>query len=150
MPRCPAASARPRKSSNWAAACSCPASSTHTCIRWPADAQLKCDLNFKPLTRAQLATELKACLDASPNAGPDTWLEAVNWDRQSTSGLDADPTKTLLDSLPTTRPIVITSSDFHAFLANSRALALAGITAATPNPVGGTFLKDAQGALTGM
>ncbi|HET7866315.1 MAG TPA: amidohydrolase family protein [Burkholderiaceae bacterium] len=113
-------------------------------------AQLKCDLNFKPLTRAQLATELKACLDASPNAGPDTWLEAVNWDRQSTSGLDADPTKTLLDSLPTTRPIVITSSDFHAFLANSRALALAGITAATPNPVGGTFLKDAQGALTGM
>ncbi len=113
-------------------------------------AQLKCDLNFQPLTRAQLAAQLQACLDASPNAGPDTWLEAVNWDRQSTSGLDADPTRALLDGLSTTRPIVVTSSDFHAFLANSRALTLAGITDSTPNPVGGTFLKDAQGVLTGM
>ena len=30
-----------------------------------------------------------------------------------------------------------------------RALSLAGITDSTPNPVGGTFLKDAQGVLTG-
>jgi hypothetical protein len=113
-------------------------------------AQLKCDLAFRPLTRVQLAAQLQACLDASPNAGPNEWLEVVNWDRQSTSALDADPTRALLDALPTTRPIVITSSDFHAFLANSRALTLANITDATPNPVGGTFLKDAQGVLTGM
>jgi len=113
-------------------------------------ASLLCDLNFKPLTRAQLAARLQSCLDADPNAGPDSWLQAVNWDRQATSGLDADPTRALLDSLPTTRPILVTSSDFHAFLASSRALAIAKITAATPDPVGGSFNRDAQGELTGM
>lgn len=113
-------------------------------------ALLLCDLAYAPLTRAQLAARLQACLDASAGAGPDAWLEAVNWDRQSTAALDADPTRALLDGLDTRRPIVVTSSDFHAVLANSRALTLAGITAATPDPAGGSFLRDAQGVPTGL
>ena len=86
-------------------------------------ALLLCDLAYAPLTRAQLAERLQACLDATPEAGPDIWLEAVNWDRQSTAALDADPTRALLDGLATTRPIAVTSSDFHSVLANSRAFA---------------------------
>lgn len=113
-------------------------------------ALLLCDLAYAPLTGAQLAARLQACLDASADAEPDAWLEAVNWDRQSTSALDADPTRALLDGLETRRPIVVTSSDFHAVLANSRAFALAGITAATPDPAGGSFLRDAQGVPTGI
>lgn len=113
-------------------------------------ALLVCDLAYAPLTRAQLAGRLQACLDASPDATADTWLEAVNWDRQSTASLDADPTRALLDGLATTRPIAVTSSDFHSVLANSRAFALAGITAATPDPAGGTFLRDAGGTPSGI
>lgn len=113
-------------------------------------ALLVCDLNYAPLTRTQLQGRLQACLDATPEAGPDTWLEAVNWDRQSTAGLDADPTRALLDALPTTRPIAVTSADFHSVLANSRAFALAGIGAATPDPAGGTFLRDAGGTPSGI
>lgn len=113
-------------------------------------ALLLCDLNYQPLTRAQLGQKLQACLDATPDAGPDTWLEAVNWDRQSTASLDADPTRALLDGLTTTRPIAVTSSDFHSVLANSRAFALAGIDAATPDPAGGKFLRDGSGTPSGI
>lgn len=113
-------------------------------------ALLQCDLAYQPLTRAQLAARLQACLDATPDAGPDAWLEAVNWDRQSTAALDADPTRALLDGLATTRPIAVTSADFHSVLANSRAFALAGIDATTPDPAGGTFLRDAGGTPSGI
>ncbi|OYT86641.1 MAG: hydrolase [Burkholderiales bacterium PBB6] len=113
-------------------------------------ALLVCDLAYAPLSHVQLVGKLQACLDASPGGEPDAWLEAVNWDRQATSGLDGDPTKVLLDGLKTSRPIAITSSDFHAVLGNSRALALGGITKATPDPAGGSFLRDATGAPNGM
>jgi hypothetical protein len=113
-------------------------------------ALLVCDLAYAPLTRAQLAGRLQACLDATPDAGPDAWLEAVNWDRQSTAALDADPTRALLDELDTTRPIAVTSADFHSVLANSRAFALAGIDAGTPDPAGGKFLRDESGAPSGI
>ena len=113
-------------------------------------ALLLCDLAYAPLTREQLAGRLQACLDATPEAGPDTWLEAVNWDRQSTASLDADPTKALLDGLATTRPIAVTSADFHSVLANTRAFELAGIDASTPDPAGGKFLRDAAGNPTGI
>jgi len=113
-------------------------------------ALLLCDLNYQPLTRAQLAQKLQACVDATPEAGPDTWLEAVNWDRQSTARLDADPTRALLDGLTTTRPIAVTSSDFHSVLANSRAFALAHIDASTPDPAGGKFLRDGSGTPSGI
>ncbi len=113
-------------------------------------ALLQCDLAYAPLTRAQLAAKLQACVDASPGKEPDTWLEAVNWDRQSTASLDADPTKADLAGLTTQRPIVVTSSDFHTVLANTRALALAGVSAATADPAGGKFLRDGAGAPTGI
>jgi len=113
-------------------------------------ALLVCDMAYAPLTRAQLLQKLQSCLDATPNAGADIWLEAVNWDRASTAALDADPTRATLDSLATSRPIVVTSADFHTVLANSRALALAGIGAATPDPAGGSFDRDADGNPTGI
>lgn len=113
-------------------------------------ALLLCDLAYEPLSHANLQARLQACLDATADKEPDVWLEAVNWDRQSTSGIDGDPTKAVLDALNTSRPIAVTSSDFHSVLANSRALALAGITAATPDPSDGAFLRDGSGNPTGI
>ncbi len=113
-------------------------------------ALLMCDLAYAPLSQAQLAAQLQSCLDATKDKEPDAWLEAVNWDRQATSSIDGDPTKALLDALTTGRPIAVTSSDFHSVLANSRALSLAGVTAATPDPSGGKFLRNASGAPTGI
>lgn len=113
-------------------------------------ALLLCDLAYAPLSHAQLAGKLQACLDATSAQEPDAWLEAVNWDRQTTSSIDGDPTKALLDGLNTQRPIAVTSSDFHSVLANSRAFALAGVTAATPDPAGGKYLRDGSGTPSGI
>lgn len=111
---------------------------------------LKCSLEYLPLTVAQMRSKLQACLDASKDKEPGAWLEVVSWDRQAMSTADRDPVRADLDSLVTQRPIVITSIDHHTSLVNSRALALAGITAATPNPPGGSIIKDAQGQPTGI
>ena len=113
-------------------------------------ALLLCDLAYAPLSQAQLSAALQACLDKTADAEPDAWLEAVNWDRQSTAAIDGDPTKALLDALNTQRPIAVTSSDFHSVLANSRAFSLAGISAATPDPAGGKFLRDGLGQPSGI
>lgn len=113
-------------------------------------ALLLCDFAYAPLSHAQMVTKLQSCLDATADQEPNAWLEAVNWDRSATSSIDGDPTKALLDTLKTKRPIAITSSDFHGVLANTRALSLANITAATPDPSGGKFLRDSMGRPTGI
>ncbi len=113
-------------------------------------ALLLCDLKYQSLTRSEMLAVIQTCLDDTGDKGPDAWLEVVNWSRQGTQAVDADPDKTTLDALPTSRPIVVRSSDFHTVLANSRALALAGVTAATTNPAGGVFVRDATGAPNGI
>ncbi|WP_374432226.1 amidohydrolase [Ideonella dechloratans] len=113
-------------------------------------ALLQANLNYAPLTRAQMQTLIQGFLDSTADQEPDTWLEVVNWDRQSTQSLDTDPTKETLDALHTSRPILVRSSDFHTVLTNSRGLALAGVTRDTPDPTGGSFDRDADGNPTGI
>lgn len=113
-------------------------------------ATLKCSLDFLPLTVAQMRQKLQTCLDGSRDQEPGGWLEVVNWDRQAMSSADRDPVKGDLDALTTARPITITSIDHHTRLVNSRALGLAGIDAATPNPSGGSIARDASGQPTGI
>jgi predicted amidohydrolase YtcJ len=113
-------------------------------------ALLVCNLNYAPLARAELQSAIQACLDNSGDKEPDGWLEVVNWDRQSTAALSGDPDKSVLDALSTRRPIAVRSTDFHTLWVNSRALALAGVTAATADPTGGRFARDAQGNPTGI
>jgi hypothetical protein len=55
-----------------------------------------------------------------------------------------------LDQASTVHPISLTRTCGHIMVANSKALALAGITAATPNPPGGVILRDASGEPTGV
>ncbi len=113
-------------------------------------ATLKCSLDYLPLTVAQMTVKLQSCLDASADQEPGGWLEVVNWDRQAMSTSDRDPTRADLDALTTARPIIITSIDYHSRLVNSRALALAGVTAQTPDPAGGSIAHDANGTPTGV
>ncbi|MGM9486669.1 amidohydrolase [Ideonella sp. YS5] len=113
-------------------------------------ALLLCNLQYATLTRAQLQSAIQGCLDSSADKEPDTWLEVVNWVRQATQGVDADPDKSTLDALTTSRPILVRSSDFHTVLTNSRGLVLAGVTKDTVDPPGGSFARDAGGNPTGI
>lgn len=54
-----------------------------------------------------------------------------------------------LDRVSTERPVLVRRSDVHSAACNTRALELAGITAATPDPFGGRFERDADGVPDG-
>jgi hypothetical protein len=106
---------------------------------------LKCSLNYEPLTVPQFQQRIQACLDATRAREPGGWLEVVSWFQQAMQPAAARVARATLDALHTARPIVVIDSFGHTALANSRALALAGITRATPDPLGGAIEHDASG-----
>ena len=76
------------------------------------------------------------------------WILGGNWDETKWNPPDI-PTKELIDALTPDTPVFVSRYDGHMGLANSLALRLAGITSATPDPPGGTIVRDAQGNPTG-
>ena len=55
-----------------------------------------------------------------------------------------------LDGAAPDNPVILGRSDGHSLVANSAAMAAAGITNDTPDPDGGTIVRDATGAATGI
>ena len=116
-----------------------------------AGAQLmKCSLNYEPLTVAEMQQRIQACLDHETSKEPDAWLEVVSWFQESMRPAGVKTSRATLDALKTTRPVLVISSFGHTALANTRALALAKITASTPDPVGGKIWRDSNGEPTGL
>ncbi len=60
------------------------------------------------------------------------------------------PTAADLDRVAPHHPVALEAKSGHAAWVNSRALELAGITAATPDPAGGQIARDARGQPTGI
>ena len=113
-------------------------------------ALLKCNLNYERLTVAQMQARVQVCLDATRAAEPDTWLEVVNWFREAMIPNGVATARATLDALKTRRPIFVMSSFGHTALVNTRALALANISAATQDPLGGRIDREPSGAPTGI
>jgi len=111
---------------------------------------LKCSLNYESITIAELQQRVQACLDHDASKDPDAWLEVVSWFQESMRPAGVKTSRATLDVLKTTRPIIVRSSFGHTVLANTRALALAKITASTPDPIGGKIWHDASGEPTGL
>ena len=76
------------------------------------------------------------------------WIVGGNWDETKWNP-PIMPTKELIDPLTPDTPVFVSRYDGHMGLANSVALRLAGITAKTPDPPGGTIVRDANGNPTG-
>ncbi len=76
------------------------------------------------------------------------WVEVGNWDHQLWGG--ELPTKEWIDAGTGDTPVFVMRLDGHMGLANSAALELAGITAATETPAGGEIVRDASGEPTGI
>ena len=77
------------------------------------------------------------------------WLES-KWDRAPQPNLDGLPLPASLDAASPNNPVLLTTASYHGLYANASALKLAGITDKTPDPVGGTIVRDAQGHAIGM
>ncbi len=113
-------------------------------------ALLKCSLNYESLTVSELQRRIQVCLDQTRSAEPSGWLEVVNWFQESMRPAGVKTSRAALDVLHTQRPIIVRSSYLHTELANSRALALAKITAASADPPGGTIGHEANGEPSGL
>src|SRR6185436_15389675 len=60
------------------------------------------------------------------------------------------PTRADLDAAVTDKPVFLTRACGHIAVANSRALAIAGVSKDTPAPSGGVILRDDRGVPTGI
>lgn len=102
------------------------------------------------LTLAELQAALQSFLDATVDQEPDGWLVVSDWNPVAAPSDALPATKAYLDALATARPMALRGSDGHNLWCNSRALALAGIDASTPDPDGGEIVHDANGDPTGI
>jgi predicted amidohydrolase YtcJ len=110
---------------------------------------LGCDLKYERLSIRQVLERIQRCLDASRDREPGGWLQVRNWFQEAMIG-GGVMNRGMLDALGTRRPILVLSSFGHTALLNSRALALAHITSATPDPRGGEVAHDASGQPSGI
>lgn len=76
------------------------------------------------------------------------WITGGDWDETKWSPAQL-PTKEMIDAVTPDNPVFVNRYDGHMSLANSIALRLAGVTASTPDPPGGSIVRDAQGNPTG-
>ncbi|MDE0272740.1 MAG: amidohydrolase [Gammaproteobacteria bacterium] len=104
---------------------------------------MQCDLSGS--ASAAALTALVAACDAALPQGD--WLVGGGWELSLFP--DANPSKDLLDAINESRPIFLRGADGHSSWANSKALALAGIDAETPNPPQGIIERDDSGAPSG-
>ena len=78
------------------------------------------------------------------------WVTGGDWDHELWPGAPL-PRREWIDAATPDHPVSVNRLDGHMVLANSKALQLAGITRSTPNPAGGTIVRDARtGEPTGV
>lgn len=110
-------------------------------------------LTMVSLTDAQTVPDVVCRLHAEAetlDAGSETWIRGRGYS-QNVLAERRHPTRHDLDAVGGGRPYVfITHASGHAVCVSSRVLALVGITRATPNPPGGTIVRDALGEPTGV
>ncbi|HEY2634132.1 MAG TPA: amidohydrolase [Steroidobacteraceae bacterium] len=103
----------------------------------------KCSLDDKALSPADIKSRVAGCLKERPGERAQ-WFEVV---MVNPSGLTLSLAD--LDAMLADRPLLLTGSDGHTVWANSAALNLAHISAATVDPAGGHIERDAAGRPTG-
>lgn len=107
--------------------------------------RLACDLSGLPVDRAAYLAHIGAYAAAHPAL---EWVQGGGWAMAAFPG--GLPTAAELDAVVADRPVALVNRDHHGMWANSRALALAGITADTADPAHGRIERDAGGAPTGV
>lgn len=101
---------------------------------------------FPQGSTAQVVVEtVRGC---AAKRGKGAWITGGSWDTASFG--PSPPHRRLLDAATPDNPVILNDISGHSTLANSRALELAGITRATPDPEGGIIERDARGEPTGV
>jgi predicted amidohydrolase YtcJ len=88
-------------------------------------------------------------LERAKTARPGEWIRGRGWDQNDWADTRF-PTHQALSRAVPNNPVYLTRVDGHAALVNAKALELAQVTAATPDPTGGRFIRDSAGNPTGV
>jgi hypothetical protein len=88
-------------------------------------------------------------------ARPGQWIlgqgwQQAKWNKVPQPNVDGLPLPASLDAVSPDNPVLLSHASGHGIYVNAAALKLAGITASTPDPVGGTIVHDSHGNPTGM
>jgi hypothetical protein len=94
--------------------------------------------------RKSLQEVLADCVSEVPQP---QWITGGQWDA---SAIGRIPDRGMLDKVAPDHPVLLSDTSGHSALANSRALALAGLSRDTPNPEGGIIERDSKGDPTGV
>lgn len=106
------------------------------------------DLHADLSAARDLAAVHQALRTAAAGAAPGEWVVGLRLDAEQLAE-GRLPTRAELDAASPDRPAVVLAHDGHSAAGNARALAAAGIDAATPDPPGGRIERDAGGAPAG-
>ncbi len=117
------------------------------------DAHIHLSLYALNLQRVDCETNtMQECLEKVQEKGklipPGKWLLGHGWNQNSWGNRFGN--KELLDAIDSQHPIYLTAKSLHAGWANSKALQMAGISPATPDPEGGIIQRDSRGEATGI
>jgi predicted amidohydrolase YtcJ len=102
----------------------------------------QCNINDLS-TKEAILEKVRACAATEKKL----WIVGGGWPLPAFP--DANPTKEMLDAVVPDRPVFLSAADGHSGWVNSKALEMAGITAATPDPPNGRVERDGSGAPSG-
>jgi len=104
---------------------------------------LRCDLHH-----AESAEDCLRLIAAYAAAHPEQeWIAGGGWSMEFFPG--GTPTRQQLDAVCPDRPVILINRDGHGAWVNSRALALAGVDAHTPDPADGRIEREPDGTPSG-
>ncbi len=104
------------------------------------------DLN-ETTSMAQLKQQVS---DKAKELGPREWITGAGWDEYHFTDEERKPLRSDLDAAAPNNPVVLTRAGGHSSVGNSKALELADINKATPDPARGIIEKDASGEPNGV
>jgi len=92
---------------------------------------------------------------AAAKAKPGEWIigqgwQQAKWNKVPQPNVDGLPLPASLDAVSPNNPVLLNHASGHGIYANAQALKLAGITDNTPDPAGGTIVRDGHGHAMGM
>lgn len=106
-------------------------------------------LSLRPDDVASLDELLEKVRQAAAERPASSWIRGRGWDDTRLPPNYA-LTRNDLDRAAPDHPVFLSRVCGHAIVANSRALALAGVTRETPDPPGGSIARDERGEPTGI
>jgi len=87
--------------------------------------------------------------EAAKTAKPGDWITGRGWHQEKWTqapepNVEGFPLHTALSAVSPDNPVLLTHASGHASYVNAKAMEVSGITGRTPDPDGGTILKDAS------